>query len=286
MKRKISTKCTAIALSSIILSTPAMNAVYASEIEGTSDSNNKVSEYLFSDSKIENLKRNFQKVYGDKDEFVQHVEADGTITQVNGARGIIKVTDAETGKVEELNVFEIYNDLNQYEEENGSIYNDLKLIEEDEGISSYASVPPVPTGGHTTGARSDRANLRATREGSKIKFTANNPIPGTSSSKTYRKSSSNWYSGYTKGYYNSIRGARRSFGTSMGHFSTAAQTFAIAVASNYLKKKHFHPSADVVFKAVKSMAVGVSLGAAFEGSRFLAAYIAEMGVVFNNYLNL
>lgn len=286
MKRKISTKCTAIALSSIILSTPAMNAVYASEIEEISNSTNEVSENLFSDSKVEKLKIDFQNVYGNKDEFIQYVEDDGTITQVNGARGIIKVTDAETREVEELNVFEIYNDLNQYEEKNGSIYNDLNQIEENEGISSYASVPPVPTGGHTTGARSDRANLRATKEGSKIKFTANNPIPGTSSSKTYRKSSSNWYSGYTKGYYNSIRGARRSFGTSMGHFSTAAQTFAIAVASNFLKKKHFNPTADVVFKSVKKMAVGVSIGAAFEGSRFLAAYIAEMGIVFNNYLNL
>lgn len=315
--KKRASKSITLALVGIIVSTPIFNTVSAMENNAgtanvimdnynmSSDERNLIEEdrenmsaiqdmndpqtisERFSDEQVKLLKVEFQEKNGTVDEFKQHKEDDGSITEINGCRGIIRTTDPKTGEILETNLFEIYDTLNA----ESSNIDSTQYNDNDTGTvsisrrSANASVP-IPRGGHSTQSPADRANLKATVSGSTVKLVANNPIKGTTSSKSYKKTTSNWYTGSTKAYYNSIRSARRSWGTSMSHFNNAWQTFAIACASNVIQKQKWNTPVTEIAKLAKYSGLTASGGYTFEGIRFLSAYIANMGVVYSSYLGI
>ena len=301
--KKRAVKSIAIALVGVSLVTPICNTVSAMEVTDAKINHNieLMNEYgideqertllekqrasmtleteiedRFSDEQVKLLKIEFQETHGDKDEFKQYKEDDGTITEVNGHRGIIKVTNPENGEVVELNLFEAYDNLNRSSDIN------FKYVDNSD-LSTYAT-PPIPTGGHSTQSPADKANLKGTVSGSNVKLSARNPVTGTY--KNYTKSKSNWYTGSTKGYYLGVQGARRSWGTSMSNFKASYQTFAIACASNLIQKQQFNQTATTISRFFKNAGLAASAGAAFEGCRFLAAYIVEIGRTFTHYVGI
>lgn len=301
--KKNLTKSIAIALVGVSVVTPICNTISAMEITDVKSNYNieLMNEYgideqertiieterdsmtldtgieeRFSDEQIKLLKIEFQEIHGNTDEFKQYEEEDGTITEVNGYRGIIKVTNAESGEVVELDLFESYDNLNS--SNNTNFENS-----DNSDLSTYAT-PSIPTGGHSTKSPADKANLKGTVSGSNVKLSARNPVTGTY--KNYTKSKSNWYTGSTKGYYLGVQGARRSWGTSMSNYTASLQTFAIACASNLVQKQQFNQSATSISKFFKNAGLAASAGTAFEGCRYLAAYIVEVGRTFTHYMGM
>ncbi len=286
--KKRATKIIALALVGITVVTPMLNSASAmeqnsEEMYSTILSNNGVSESelieakntrdnftedtsseeYFSDEQIKLIKVEFQERYGIEDKFNITEENSETRTEVNGARGIIRVTDLKTNEVDTLNYFETLNKLN---------------IEN--SISVYA--PSRPSGMKTQAP--DKAYMSVTKGSSRDSIKVRNPLTGTQ--KSYTKPTNNWYSGYTKGYYDNVVNARRSWGTAKNYAGNSAAAALTAVGTHYISKKNLSPSISTFSAYFKATAAGVAIYDLYNASRYGVAYLANIAVLLNNYNNI
>lgn len=221
------------------------------------------SEGYFSDGQIKLIKVEFQEHFGIEDKFNITEENNETITEVNGARGVIRVTDIKTNEVDTLNYFKILDELNL-----------------ESNISVYA--PGRPSGMKTQAP--DKAYMAVTKGSSRDSIKVRNPLTGTQ--KSYTKPTNNWYSGYTKGYYDNVVNARRSWGTAKNHAGNSTTAALTAVGTHYISKNILNPSISQFSTFFKATAAGVAIYDLFNASRYGVAYLANITVLLNNYNKL
>ncbi len=264
INKKFMSKAMSIAIVGITISTPILNTVYAM------DRNYQLEVYA--EKKEDEYKEEFRKIHGTEDKFKVYLEENGVKAEANGARGIIRITTIDTnsdkyGEVIEINAFESIKDA----------------INEDIQMNTFVDRPGA---WKTQGP--DKANLKVVK-GSKIDtLYAYDPsiFNTTGKHKKYNKPTNNWYSGYTKGYYDSIQKARRSIGTAKSSFAKGGEYFVTAVAIQFLKKEVFNINSNQFLVALKGMYLAASPLEYANAARYGAAYIINMGEVKLNYNKL
>lgn len=218
---------------------------------------------IFSIEQVNLTKIEFQQKYGSEDKYVLAEECGTFRSEVNGARGIIKLIDTETGNTDTINYFETLDKLNR---ENTQVIRSVSR----------------PGAWKTQGP--DKANLSVTKGSEKDTLKASNPVTGLV--KTYTKNTNDWYSGYTKGYYDNIGNARKSWGTGKSFAGASASAAFTAIGANFVKQQQWWSSQDKFVTAFRTMAAGAAVYNIYEAARYGVAYLANMGVVFNNYSKL
>lgn len=286
--KKIASKSVALALVGVTFVMPILKTVSAmeennKEIYSTILTNNDVSKYeliearntrdnftedtsfeeYFSDEQIKLIKVEFQERYGIEDKFKITEENSEIRTEVNGARGIIRITNLNTNEVDTLNYFELIDELNV-----------------ENSISTYS--PSRPSGMKTQAP--DKAYMSVTKGSSRDTIKVCNPLTGTQ--KSYTKPTNNWYSGYTKGYYDNVVNARRSWGTAKNYAGNSATAALTAVGAHYISKAELSPSISKFSAFFKSTAAGVAVYDLYNASRYGVAYLANIAVLLNNYNQL
>lgn len=218
---------------------------------------------LFSEGQVKLTKIEFQQENGIEDKFILTKEENGVKVEVNGAKGIIKLTSKEDGEII-LNYFENLDNL----------HNQYNIIQK---------APNRPANGWSTQGP-DNANMYVTKGSTRDTITASKPT-GSRGSKTYTKPTNNWYSGYTKGYYDNVGNARKSWGTAKKAIGGAAQAGFTTTVATFVANKKFNIgpatlkvalSAGVI-SAAKDLSTALSYG---------VAYLGHMGAVDFNYANL
>ena len=225
---------------------------------------------LFSNEQVSLTKIEFQQKYGTEDKFVFVEEFENIKSEVNGARGIIRITDLETGEVDNIEYFKNLDKLND------------KYETEYEDISYTKATPSRPGAWRTQGP--DKANLSVKKGSTRDTIKASNPVTGKV--KTYTKNTGNWYSGYTKGYYDNVSKARKSIGTAKSYAGSAGQNALLAVASDYILEQNFFPGESKFLVAYRTAVAGATVTNAIDAARYGVAYLANISVVFNNYRKL
>ena len=215
---------------------------------------------LFSINQVNLIKYEVQKRNGTEDKFKIVENKDGYITEINGAKGIIKLKSDIDGEIT-INYFDELDKL---------------------AAESLIKAPNRPGAWNTQGP--DNANMRVLKGSTREEITANNPIY-SNLSKTYTKPLNQWYTGYTKGYYDAVGKARKSFGTAINtisgiHISAYKATMAALVAQGKLSMtpkglKKALVAGGVV--GIAETAVGVTYG---------VAYLANIGEILVNYNKL
>lgn len=215
---------------------------------------------LFSINQVNLIKYEFQKRNGTENKFKIVENKDGYITEINGAKGIIKLKSDIDGEIT-INYFDELDKL---------------------AAESLIKAPNRPGAWKTQGP--DNANMRVVKGSTREEITANNPIY-SNLSKTYTKPLNQWYTGYTKGYYDAVGKARKSFGTAINtisgiHISAYKATMAALVAQGKLSMtpkglKKALVAGGVV--GIAETAVGVTYG---------VAYLANIGEILVNYNKL
>lgn len=261
-----------ILITSIFNTSNAMTLDNYNNIENIYNDSND--EELFSKEKVNLLKIEFQKKYGTEDKFIFIEKYENIKSEVNGARGIIKITDINTGDTNTINYFDTLNMLNKEYDNNQDDYSPISL--------SARAIPSRPTSWKTQGP--DKANLSVTKGKSRDTIKAYNPITG--SVKTYTKDTNNWYSGYTKGYYNNVHEARKCIGTAKSKAGSAGEAALIAVASDYVKSKKWYPTQKEFLVAFRAIAAGSAIFDAVNAAKYGVLYLGHMAIVYNNYLQL
>lgn len=286
--KKRATKSIALALVGVTISTPILNTSLAMDINNVEINPSNVQELLLSNnlteetvliekSKRENFDENtpmnelfsinqvnlikyeFQKINGAEDKFKIVENNDGYITEINGAKGIIRLKSDIDGEI----IINYFDELD-------------KLASE-----SLVKAPSRPGAWKTQGP--DKANIRVVKGSSREQITVYNPIYGQS--KSYTKPLNEWYTGYTKGYYDAIGKARKSFGTAIDTISGAYITAYKATMGALIAQGKFSLTPTGLKKAlvaggvagIAETAVGVTYG---------VAYLANVGEILVNYNKL
>lgn len=235
-------------------------------------SNDTEESERFSNKQVNLIKIEFQQKYGTEDKFIFVEEYKNVKSEVNGARGIVRITDLNTGTIDTINYFDTLDELNnEYDDSN----------KEEEGLSVRAT-PSRPKAWKTQGP--DKANLSVTKGTSRDTIKAYNPVTGTV--KTYTKDTTNWYSGYTKGYYDNVQEARKCIGTAKSKAGSAGEAALIATASNYVKSKNWYPKESTFLAAFRAIAAGNAIYDGVNAAKYGVLYLGHMGIVYNNYLKL
>ena len=286
--KKRATKSIALALVGVTIATPMLNTVSTMETNNLEINPSNVQELLLSNNLteetllIEKLKREnfdentpmnelfsinqvnlikyeFQKRHGVEDKFKIVENKDGYITEINGAKGIIRLKSDVDGEIT----------INYFDELE-------KLVAE-----SLIKAPDRPGAWKTQGP--DKANIRVVKGSSREQITVYNPI--YSNSKSYTKPLNQWYTGYTKGYYDAIGKARKSFGTAVNtisgtYISAYKATMGALIAQGKLSLtptglKNALIAGGVI--GIAETAVGVTYG---------VAYLANVGEILVNYNKL
>lgn len=230
---------------------------------------------LFSDDVSNVMKMQFQEEYGTEDIFKLISNENGMKTEVNGFRGIIKITENNEETI--VNYFESIddcNDLNNKIDSSGG--NNLV----NDNISLYSTTPSRPSAWKTQGP--DKLNLKV------VKGTTRDTLYATCAgglSKTYTKSTSNWYSGYTKGFYDNIQDARQSWGTCLNYVGGAGQAVAFSVGANYVKKG-LSPKPTLIAAAIRVSAAGVAIYDVTRAASYMSTYLGHVIITTNNWTNL
>lgn len=297
--KKRACKTVAIALVGITISVPSFSSINAMELNKTPNEQTTVSNSVldtfnmneeefaqakktrdnftseteeserFSNEQVNLSKIEFQQKYGSEDKFIFIEEYENIRSEANGARGIIRLTDLNSGEVEIMDYFNILDGLrDEYE-------NDT------DNLDSRAT-PSRPGAWRTQGP--DQANISVKKGSSRDTIKASNPVTGNI--KTYTKNTNDWYSGYTKGYYDNVRKARQSWGTAKEHAGYSAQSALTAVATNFIKQQQWFPNQNKFLTAFRALAAGNAIVDAVNASRYGVAYLGNMSSVFTNYLNL
>lgn len=263
-KKRESKRIALALLVGVSITTPTLNIVYAI------DNNQNLEMHI--EEKEDEYKKQFQKIHGSEDIYKLYLKTDEIKAEVNGARGIIRITKIDSNsykfrEVIEINAFEGFKDA----------------ITEENKMNTFVNRPGA---WKTQGP--DKANLRVVKGSPRDTLYAYNPsIFNTNGErKKYTKPTNNWYSGYTKGYYDSIQKARRSIGTAKSSFSKGNEYFVTAVAIQFLKKEVFKIKSNEFLVALKIMYLGATPLEYFNAARYGAAYIINMGEVMLNYNKL
>lgn len=220
-------------------------------------------EELFTDEICNLLKIEFQEYYGTEDSFKFISDENGIITEVNGFKGLIKLV--ENGEETILDYFQIIDEQNKE--------SNLNL-----------RAPARPGAWQTQGP--DRSNLKVVKGSTRDTLTAHDPIKAShiaGSKKTYTKPTNNWYSGYTKGYYDNIQKARQSWGTSAKYGGSSFKAALWTVGSKFVQAKDFTPTTSKVSAALKAASAGVAIYDLANCTAYFIAYLGNMSSVYYNF---
>lgn len=225
---------------------------------------------LFSDDVSDVMKMQFQQKYGTEDTFKLISNEDDIKVEVNGFRGIMKITENDEETI--INYFESIDYCN---DANDQIYSS-----KDNNISLYSAVPR-PSAWRTQGP--DKLNLKVVKGSTRDKIYATN---AGGLKKTYTKKTSDWYSGSTKGFYNNIQGARQDWGNCKKAAGSSAESAVYAVASNFVRRGTSNVSAKKASTAIRVAAGGVAVYEITKTGVLMAAYLGHVIATTNYWMNL
>lgn len=228
------------------------------------DENTNNSE-VFSEEQNKLFKVEFQENYGTDDEFKLISDEDGVKTEVNGAQGIIRITDTnqENNKPVDLRIFDSMDELTQ------------------NSVEIKRSAPARPSAWKTQGP--DKLNLVVKKGSSRDSLTAYSPKGDKTN---YTKPTNSWYTGHTKGYYDEIQDARRSFGTAKEKAGSAARAAFSSTALSYVNALDFNPTIAAFKAAFIAAAKSVAIYDAASAASYGVAYLGHVGLAGSHYRSI
>lgn len=215
---------------------------------------------LFSDDVSDVMKMQFQQKYGTEDTFKLISNENDIKVEVNGFRGIMKITENDEETI--INYFESIDYCN---DANDQIYSST-----DNNVSLYSAVPR-PSAWRTQGP--DKLNLKVVKGSTRDKIYATN---AGGLRKTYTKKTSDWYSGSTKGFYDEIQGARRDWGNCKKAAGSSAEAAAFAVASNFVRRGTSDLTAKKASTALRVASGGVFVYDIAKTGTLMVAYLGHV----------
>lgn len=230
----------------------------------------------FNEDVKKTLKIDFQLENGSEDEFITISEEDGVTVKLNAARGIFRIV--ENNQEYDLEYFKTIDSL---DDESLAVYTNTMETTND----MARATPSRPGAWKTQGP--DKANLKVVKGSTRDTITAWHPMAdGKPASKTYTKATSNWYSGYTKGYYDNVQNARRSYGTYRSNLTYASVLTAAAVAATFLSAGTLGPTVAAVSKVILKSFPSMSGGSATIAAGHLVSYLGHISAIIYNYSKL
>lgn len=282
--KKLAKKSITLGIIAITLSSTILNNVYAAELSQKNDvkqilltndttteeinkakadrenfDENTTNSEIFSKEQVKLFKVEFQELHGVEDKFKVVDETNESIIESNGFRGILRLTDKKSGNITTLELFKSID----------------KLYEESIEVTTYA--PSRPTSWKTQGP--DKANMKVVKGSSRDTITITHPTYGHK--KTYTKPTNNWYSGYTKGYYDHVQGARRSFGTAKSKAGVAGVAAMTTILDGCLAAGDFKISISEMVKLLKKS--GATIISTADCARYAVAYLGEVLLISIDY---
>ena len=220
---------------------------------------------LYSIGQINLAKVEFQAIHGVEDSFKFVSEEDGVKIEVNGYRGLIKLTSEEDGEIV-LNLFESLDSLYEDAQE------ELKEMK----------APNRPSAWKTQGP--DKANLKVVKGSSKDTLYASAPSSGYT--KKYTKNTNDWYSGYTKGYYNNVQNARKSWGNAKSNAGNIPVALLSSTVGSFVTNGDLKISVATLKAALIAGGAGATIASGAAAISYGVAYLAHLELVRTNYNSL
>lgn len=226
--------------------------------------NSKTDEVeFFSEEQLKLFKLEFQQIHGVDNVFKIVSEDANSILESNGYKGILRYTNKLTNEVIDINLFESIEKL----------YN--KYLN-----SSGYYTPNRPSSWKTQGP--DVANMSVIKGSTRDTITVTHPTYG--GKKTYTKPTDNWYSGYTKSYYDHVQGARRSFGTAKEKAGYSATTALTIILDALLSAGDFKITLNEMINLLKQSSTTILNATAC--ATYAIVYLGEISFLINDYYNL
>lgn len=231
------------------------------ELRKTFNSNTS-NDQLYSLGQIKLAKIEFQNLHGLEDKFKFVSDENGVKTEVNGYRGLIKLTSEEDGEIV-LNYFDSLDSL--YED----AQQELK----------QAKAPSRPSAWRTQGP--DKANLKVVKGSSRDTIYAYSPSTGHP--KKYTKKTNDWYSGSTKGYYDNVQNARRSWGSAKNTLGDIPMSVFSGTVGAFVMNGNFSVTASTIKAALIAGGVAAAVVNAAAATGYAAAYFVHLDAIRSNY---
>lgn len=282
--KKIARKSIALALVGLTIAMPLLNGVYALEEDNMSeiltlnnistgdldraiksrslfDSQTSNSD-IFSKDQVTLFKVEFQNLHGVEDIFKVVEETNDYIIEANGFKGILRIKNKSSNEVVILELFETIDRLHN------------------ESMSGIVYTPSRPSSWKTNGP--DKANMKVVKGSSRDTITISHPISGKT--KTYTKDTNNWYSGYTKGYYDHVQKGRSYYSNVKTYAGGTAIAAVTTVVDALISGSNLHLSASEIFSLLKKS--GATLVNASLCASNVALYTGQVALILVDYSNI
>lgn len=256
--KKRGSKSIALALVGVMIASPMLNTVSAVEIENTTVESGVHQIKPLSNYEVDSAIRDFQNQHGSEDTFKLISNEDGKVLEVNGYRGILRLSNYDKNG----NIIDTI-DINYFD----NLYANNNIISkeaEDEPstykleIHSNKTVAPDPFSITVRTGGNYKSNYKIT-------------LTNWYQTRTYYKNDSSWNTGYTKGFNTCIDNANSAINLVIASVGASAFNKIYAAIKGIITTG---PSVDTIMTILENLGIAIAKPAAIALS--LATYCVEV----------
>lgn len=256
--KKRATKSIALALVGITVAIPMLNTVSAMEIENTEVESGIIQLKPLSNNEVDSAIKDFQNQHGDEDKFKLISNEDGEVFEVNGYRGILRISnyDKNGDLIDTV-------DINYFDNLYANSNIESKEIEDESSaykleVHSNKTTAPDPFSIKVRTGGNYNSNYKIT-------------LTNWNSTRTYYKNDSSWNTGYTKGFNTCINNANTATTVVITSVGLSGLGKIYSAIQSIIQKG---PSAETILKILGNLGLSISKPAAIAAA--LATYCVEV----------
>lgn len=256
-KKRVS-KSIALALVGVMIATPMLNTVSAIEMENTTVTYEMNQLKPLSNDEVDSAIRDFQNQHGNEDKFKLISNEDGEVIEVNGYRGILRLSNCDKNgnliDTIDINYFDnLYTNSNIINKEIEDKHSTYKLE-----VHSNKTTAPDPFSIKVRTGGNYNSNYKIT-------------LTNWNNTRTYYKKDSSWNTGYTKGFNTCINNANAATSVVITSVGLSGLNKIYSAIQSIIQKG---PSVDTIMKILGNLGISISKPAAIAAA--LATYCVEV----------
>lgn len=256
--KKRATKSIVLALVGVTIATPMLNMVSAMEIENISAESGTLQIKPLSNDEVDSAIKDFQKQHGNEDKFKVVSNEDGEVFEVNGYRGILRISNYDKNN----NLIDTV-DINYFDNLYANSNIESKEIEDEPStykleVHSNKTIAPDPFSIKVSTGGNYKSNYKIT-------------LTNWYYTRTFYKNDSSWNTGNTKGFNTCINNANTATNVVVTSVGLSGLSKIYSAIQSIIQKG---PNADTILKVLELAGISISKPAVIATA--LATYCVEV----------